>query len=217
MKSKLQDSKSLWNYALIPGWTQEEVEILKIALTKFGIGRWKKIKMSGCLQSKTTSQINIQTQKLLGQQSLYEYMGLHVDLERVYKDNMLKLSKSEKENRKKFIVNEGGVSKEELFKRRKDNKIKYGISKRVVRQIEIPKISSSVIGHYMTLKQIQSEMSNLSLIRKIEECQNLIECMNRKICLINELISEERVSKDKGFFEEKESLGHGSSCDLDEE
>lgn len=217
MKSKLQDSKSLWNYALIPGWTQEEVEILKIALTKFGIGRWKKIKMSGCLQSKTTSQINIQTQKLLGQQSLYEYMGLHVDLERVYKDNMLKLSKSEKENRKKFIVNEGGVSKEELFKRRKDNKIKYGISKRVVRQIEIPKISSSVIGHYMTLKQIQSEMSNLSLIRKIEECQNLIECMNRKIYLINELISEERVSKDKGFFEEKESLGHGSSCDLDEE
>lgn len=211
MKSKLQDSKSLWNYALIPGWTQEEVEILKIALTKFGIGRWKKIKMSGCLQSKTTSQINIQTQKLLGQQSLYEYMGLHVDLERVYKDNLLKRSKSEKENRK-ILVSEGRVSKEELFKKRMENKIKYGISKRIVRQIEIPKISSSVIGHYMTLKQIQSEMNNLSLIRKIEECQNLIECMNRKISLINELISEERVSKGKGFFEEKER-----SCDEDED
>jgi hypothetical protein len=41
---KIADSKSLHNYTLSPGWTKEEVEILKIALMKFGIGRWKKIK-----------------------------------------------------------------------------------------------------------------------------------------------------------------------------
>jgi hypothetical protein len=36
-------SRSLWNYTLSPGWTDDEVFILKLALQKFGIGRWKKI------------------------------------------------------------------------------------------------------------------------------------------------------------------------------
>ena len=39
-KKKIAESKSLWNYALSPGWTIQEVEILKIALMKFGIGKW---------------------------------------------------------------------------------------------------------------------------------------------------------------------------------
>lgn len=37
---KVADSKSLHNYTLSPGWSQEEVDILKIALMKFGIGKW---------------------------------------------------------------------------------------------------------------------------------------------------------------------------------
>lgn len=37
------ESKSLWNYSLSPGWTQQEVEVLKLALQKFGIGKWRKI------------------------------------------------------------------------------------------------------------------------------------------------------------------------------
>ena len=38
---KVTDSKSLHNYTLSPGWSKKEVEILKIALMKFGIGKWK--------------------------------------------------------------------------------------------------------------------------------------------------------------------------------
>lgn len=52
---KVADSKSLHNYTLSPGWTQEEVDILKIALMKFGIGKWKTIMKQGCLPSKTIS------------------------------------------------------------------------------------------------------------------------------------------------------------------
>ena len=33
-------SRSLWNFALSPGWDPKEAEILKIALMKFGVGRW---------------------------------------------------------------------------------------------------------------------------------------------------------------------------------
>jgi len=40
---RIAESSSLHNYTLSPGWSKEEVEILKIALMKFGISRWKHI------------------------------------------------------------------------------------------------------------------------------------------------------------------------------
>lgn len=64
------ESKSLWNYTLSPGWTDEEVSILKKALQKFGIGKWKRIMQSNCLPGKSIGQIYMQTQRLIGQQSL---------------------------------------------------------------------------------------------------------------------------------------------------
>ncbi len=81
------ESKSLRNYTLSPGWTEDEVEVLKIALMKFGVGKWKRITNSNCLPGKTIAQMNLQTQRLLGQQSLAEFMGLHVDLEKVFQEN----------------------------------------------------------------------------------------------------------------------------------
>lgn len=69
------ESKSLWNYTLSPGWTIEEVKILKLALQKFGIGKWRSIVNSECLPDKSIGQIYIQTQRLLGQQSLGDFMG----------------------------------------------------------------------------------------------------------------------------------------------
>lgn len=87
----IHDSKSLWNYTLSPGWTEEEVEVLKIALMKFGIGKWRKILKSNCLPGKTIAQMNLQTQRLLGQQSLAEFMGIHIDLEKVFQENKKKI------------------------------------------------------------------------------------------------------------------------------
>jgi hypothetical protein len=42
-KNKFEASNSLWNYTLSPGWAPQEVEILKIALMKFGVGKWTAI------------------------------------------------------------------------------------------------------------------------------------------------------------------------------
>ena len=55
-----EDSLSLWNYALSPGWSRQEVEILKIAMMKFGVGRWKAIETSECLPTKTIAQMYLQ-------------------------------------------------------------------------------------------------------------------------------------------------------------
>ena len=44
MKKQIHDSKSLWNYTRSPGWTEADIEMLKIGLMKYGVGKWKDIK-----------------------------------------------------------------------------------------------------------------------------------------------------------------------------
>jgi hypothetical protein len=44
--------------------------VLRLALMKFGIGKWKRILESKCLPGKSIGQIYMQTQRLVGQQSL---------------------------------------------------------------------------------------------------------------------------------------------------
>jgi len=43
MDQTIGQSISLWNYTLAPGWDAREAETLRIALMKFGVGRWNKI------------------------------------------------------------------------------------------------------------------------------------------------------------------------------
>lgn len=59
-----------WNFTPSPGWTKEEAAILKLCLMKYGVGRWVQILETGLLPGKLIQQLNGQTQRLLGQQSL---------------------------------------------------------------------------------------------------------------------------------------------------
>ncbi|KAK3276879.1 hypothetical protein CYMTET_15078 [Cymbomonas tetramitiformis] len=123
---KVGDSASLWNFTLSPGWQPEEVEILKLALSKFGVGRWKEITESGCLPGKNIQQLNGQTQRLLGQQSIAAFTGLQVDVDKVREHN----AKREDVVRKNgLIINTAGnMSSEEKAKRREENINLYGLT-----------------------------------------------------------------------------------------
>lgn len=55
---------------LLIGWTPKEHENLRLALMYFGVGRWSKIIEKGVLPGKTNAQLYLQTQRMLGQQSL---------------------------------------------------------------------------------------------------------------------------------------------------
>lgn len=59
-----------WNFTPSPGWTKEEAQILKLCLMKYGVGRWVQILDTGLLPGKLIQQLNGQTQRLIGQQSL---------------------------------------------------------------------------------------------------------------------------------------------------
>lgn len=96
-----------WNFTPSPGWTREEAHILKLCLIKFGIGRWVQILDYGLLPGKLIQQLNGQTQRLLGQQSLAAYTGLQVDIDRIRADNETRTDAPRKAG---LIINTGRTS-----------------------------------------------------------------------------------------------------------
>lgn len=90
-----------WNFTPSPGWTKEEAQTLKLCLMKYGVGRWVQILDTGLLPGKLIQQLNGQTQRLLGQQSLAAYTGLRVDIDRIRQDNE---AKGDSVNRKAGLI-----------------------------------------------------------------------------------------------------------------
>ncbi|KAL4470193.1 hypothetical protein ABPG74_011804 [Tetrahymena malaccensis] len=191
-KGKFQhnQSKSLWNYTLSPGWREEEVKILKNALQLFGIGKWKKIMESGCLPGKSIGQIYMQTQRLLGQQSLGDFMGLQIDLEAVFQQNMKKQDVLRKNN---CIINTGdNPTKEERKRRIEQNRKIYGLTAKQIAEIKLPKVKKHA-PQYMTLEDIENEkFTNLEILTHL---YNLKAEIVRRLAEQGETISQPSIIK----------------------
>ncbi|KAG0300277.1 hypothetical protein BGZ98_009310 [Dissophora globulifera] len=132
------DSASLWNYTVAPGWSMKEAEVLRKALMKFGVGNWSKIIESNCLVGKTNAQMNLQTQRMLGQQSTAEFAGLHIDPRVIGQKNSL--IQGEHIRRKNgCIVNTGAkLSREEIRRRVTENREQYELPEEEWTTIELP-------------------------------------------------------------------------------
>eukprot|EP01121_Diplochlamys_sp_Union-15-3_P020402 TRINITY_DN7953_c0_g1_i2.p1 TRINITY_DN7953_c0_g1~~TRINITY_DN7953_c0_g1_i2.p1 ORF type:complete len:220 (-),score=43.91 TRINITY_DN7953_c0_g1_i2:73-732(-) len=129
------DSPSLWNCTLSPGWKREDLEILRNALMKFGVGAWTKIVKSGCLPGKTPAQLNLQTQRILGQQSIGEFMGIHLDPNVIYEKNAKKSGVVRKNG---CIINTGNnPTAKERAKKIQKNREKYGLPQEIIESIEL--------------------------------------------------------------------------------
>ncbi|KAI8381299.1 uncharacterized protein BYT42DRAFT_613089 [Radiomyces spectabilis] len=165
------DSASLWNCTLSPGWTQDESEILRKALIKFGIGNWAKIIESGCLPGKTNAQMNLQLQRLLGQQSTAEFAGLHIDPKVIGVRNS-KIQGPHIKRKNNCIVNTGGkLSREELRKRLIKNKETYELPESEWKHIELPKTEDPLL-------LLESKREDLRRLRKeLENVQEKIQKM----------------------------------------
>ncbi|RKP23929.1 hypothetical protein SYNPS1DRAFT_17890 [Syncephalis pseudoplumigaleata] len=136
---RANDSPSLWNCTYSPGWTEEEAEILRKAAIKFGVGAWSKIVDSGCLPGKTVAQMNLQLQRLLGQQSTAEFAGLHLDPMVIGAINATKQG-PEIKRKNNCIVNTGNkLSREEIKRRIQQNKELYELPPEEWQNIVLPK------------------------------------------------------------------------------
>lgn len=66
---------------------------------RFGVGQWLAILNTGLLPGKLIQQLNGQTQRMLGQQSLAAYSGLKVDIDAIRADN----------EKRKDVLRKGGL------------------------------------------------------------------------------------------------------------
>eukprot|EP01119_Soliformovum_irregulare_P006149 TRINITY_DN17939_c0_g1_i1.p1 TRINITY_DN17939_c0_g1~~TRINITY_DN17939_c0_g1_i1.p1 ORF type:complete len:301 (+),score=96.88 TRINITY_DN17939_c0_g1_i1:30-932(+) len=131
---KSKDSPSLWNYTLSPGWTEEEVGLLKKALMKFGMGSWKAITDSRVLPGKSPAQLNLQTQRLMGQQSLAGFVGIKLDPSKVFEENRPK----EGMRKNGCLINTGSaLSKADKKRLLEENRKKYELSQEEVDAIVV--------------------------------------------------------------------------------
>lgn len=148
------DSASLYNNTLSPGWLPQEVEILRLALMKYGIGRWNEIMMSGALSGKTPAQMCLQTQRLLGQQSTSEFMNLHIDPDKVRLVNSKKQGLQYKRKNNSLVNSGNKMKKEEKIKLREMNMKQYGVAQEVYSNIVLPK-TCDILGE-IDLRDISS-------------------------------------------------------------
>eukprot|EP00732_Lithocolla_globosa_P007514 Lithocolla_globosa_v1_NODE_9703_length_677_cov_5.725080.p1 type:complete len:192 gc:universal NODE_9703_length_677_cov_5.725080:659-84(-) len=155
------ESASLWNCTISPGWNKQEVDILQIAIQKFGVGHWTKIVEYGCLPGKTTAQINNQCQRMLGQQSTAEFAGLHIDVLKIGAENSKKKG-PEYVRKASILINQNDkLTKQEIKKRWTEHKAKYGLSKEEVEKLVIPKINPEDLPSIPLIEQKRSELQRL--------------------------------------------------------
>ncbi|KAI8332409.1 hypothetical protein BC941DRAFT_474189 [Chlamydoabsidia padenii] len=160
------DSASLWNCTLSPGWTTDESEMLRKAVMKFGIGNWAKIIDSGCLPGKTNAQMNLQLQRLLGQQSTAEFANLHIDPKVIGEKNS-KIQGPDIKRKNNTIVNTGGkLSRDALKERVQRNREMYGLGEEIYQNIKLeikPDNTAAIKKKQAQLKKLKEK---LSLVQK---------------------------------------------------
>ena len=117
---------------------------------------------------------------MLGQQSLAEYLGLHVDIKRIQADN-----KSKPGVRKHgLLVNDGDkLTREDLEQKRQLNEEKYGLSDEQIKMIRLP--APTAVCFY-SVKKLMNPKNELSTIERIEKLLDLERALAAKLVRIQD-------------------------------
>lgn len=101
---------------------------------KYGVGKWVQILETGLLPGKLIQQLNGQTQRLIGQQSLAAYTGLQVDIDRVRADNEARVDAPRKAG---LIINTGkNLTREDKDRLQQETRANYGLTKEQMKEVE---------------------------------------------------------------------------------
>lgn len=76
-----------------------------------------------------------------------------------------------------------------------NNKAKYGLEIGFIRSLKIPKLLSHSIGHHLTIRQIKDDKNNFSIVEKINQLNNLVKCMKKKIKIIEKVEQKKKSNK----------------------
>ena len=104
-------------------------------------------------------------------------MGLHVDIEKIFIDNINRTGVERKNN---CVINTGdNPTKEERTRMIQENRCNYELTKEYVRNIKLPKTNTSKFKHTIMLEEI--ETNKFSTIEKIHHLIMLKKAVESKV------------------------------------
>jgi len=210
------DSTSLWNCTLSPGWTQEESDILRDALIFYGIGNWKDIIEHGCLPDKTNAQMNLQLQRMLGQQSTAEFQNLHIDPYEIGKINSQKQGPNIR-RKNGFIINTGGkLSREDIKRKIQENKENYELPEEVWSKIVLPnrevviknKVQEAINERREKLNKLEDELDSIlkQIVNRRRELRGMAPLKESEMKSLVNKTSQNDTNEVKEVKEEEKSV-----------
>eukprot|EP01084_Bolivina_argentea_P145967 255709_1 len=165
-RSRLQnqnDSKSLWNYTLSPGWSGFDAHILRLAIIKYGCGSWRDIGRHFPL--KNCNQLNLQTQRLFGQQALAEFNKVNIDPNhvRIVNDEVKGFRKNQ------CLINTGNnLSLKKREEKRVEHTKNHGVPKELCDAIKLPLVLDPPAEVHTVIDEIEKLREMYRCIYDIE-------------------------------------------------
>ena len=131
-------------------------------------------------------------------------MGLHVHLDRVFRDNLLKQG-PEIQRKNNFIINTGdNLTAQNREMRIKENNQKYGLTSHEIKALKLPKPASKQT--FLTIEQIFHPKSNFSIVEKLVELEKLRDGISKKLKRLDNLeIKRQRMHQRRILIEENKT------------
>ena len=148
---------------------------------------------------------------MMGQQSLAEFLGLHLDIDAIYKKN-----KANKDATRKMglIVNQGDKMTAEIKKEKQaENQLKYGLTAQQIKDIKLP--APTAVQIFSVSKIVQSKCG-LSTIEKIQHLLELEKALKEKLLKLREQKAIRKAEEQAGIAVKK-VIAKTSSIEEDEE
>ncbi|KAK8797334.1 hypothetical protein WA158_004542 [Blastocystis sp. Blastoise] len=203
------DSESVWNATLSPGWNEKELHVLRLAIMKYGVGSWKIMTDEKILPGKNVTQIVGQVQRMMGQQSLREYLKINLDPFIVGKDNSKRKGVTRKNG---MIINDGNtLSADEFRLLHNKNKEKYALSKQEIDGIIIPKLSLQDTSNDIKISE-RVFIDRANKLRKLAELRNALFVLTNK-----DKNLQKRLSNSRGKHVKRRKITYSDEDDNDDE
>ena len=122
----------------------------------------------------------LKLQAEMGQQSLGAFLGLHVDIDRVCRDNKRKSGK----RKYGMLVNEGDkLTKELKIEMKEANRKQYGLSEAYLEYLKIPNACNVKVYE---LDKILNAKKKLTTAEKIEHLLHVKQALDKRLNIINQ-------------------------------
>ncbi|KAJ6247943.1 ubiquitin-associated/translation elongation factor ef1b [Anaeramoeba flamelloides] len=198
---------SLFNESSSQGWSIEETQVLRECIRRYGYSCWETIMKKNLIPGKTHSQLYHHSMRLCGQQSLYLYKGIHLDVNHLYLENRNKTGKNIKRKAGMIIKEKEMLTKEQKGEKITDLVKQYELSSKSIKDTKILRLKNS--GNY---KQIFKR--RLMLLKMLQKVQKLRKQKEKELEQETKTETETETTKEERTETKKQEIPENQEEDI---